>query len=143
MKNPVANLGKIVGEGSKRIRRSVGLDAPNISEHVHQKLREEAQILSKNIMLFSSAVEYLLIKYTTSVVLEQMILTRLANAAIDIYTMLVLLSRTSCSLNKNITSAEIELNMCKVFCSEVTYIFLMRCFYFIFVKIISISFRQM
>lgn len=119
MKNPVANLGKIIGEGSKRIRRSVGLDAPNISEHVHPKLREEAQLLSKNIMLFSSAVEYLLIKYTTSVVLEQMILMRLANAAIDIYTMFVLLSRTSCSLNKNVTSAEIEENMCKVFCSEV------------------------
>lgn len=119
MKNPVANLGMIFEEGSRRLRRSVGLDAPSLGEHVHPHLISEAQLLAKNIMLFSSSVEHLLIKYTRNIIHEQMQLNRLANAAIDIYTMLVVLSRATRSLNDNVFSSQLELTMCKVICSEV------------------------
>lgn len=124
MKNPVGNLGMIFEEGSRRFKRSVGLEAPVIQEYVHPKLAAEAQLLSKNILLFSSAVEHLLIKYTREIIHEQMLLNRLSNAAIDLYTMLVVLSRTSRSLHKNVASSQIELNMCKVICSEVSSIVL-------------------
>lgn len=119
MKNPVANLGMIFEEGSRRLRRSVGMDAPNLAEFVNPKLVKEAQMLSKNILLFSSAVEHLLIKYTVNIIHEQQLLNRLANSAIDIYTMLVVLSRTTRALNQNVFSAEMEYNLCKVICSEV------------------------
>lgn len=118
MKNPVANLGMIFGEGSRRIRRSVGLTTPNLSEHVHPHFHTEVQLLAKNIILFSTSVEQLLIKYNRNIVMEQMLLTRLANAAIDIYSMLVVLSRCSRSLHKNLETAEYEENICRAFCSE-------------------------
>ena len=119
MKNPMANLGMIFEEGTRRIRRSVGLDAPDLSEFIHSDFHPEAQQLSKNIMAFGSAVEHLLIKYTRDIIHEQILLNRLSNAAIDIYIMLVVLSRVTRALNKNVLSAEIEKNMAKVICSEV------------------------
>lgn len=120
MKNPMANLGMIFEEGTRRIRRSVGLDAPDLSEFVHSEFQQEAQQLSKNIIAFSSAVEHLLIKYTRDIIHEQILLNRLANATIDIYTMLVVLSRVTRALNKNISSADIEKNMARVICAEVS-----------------------
>lgn len=120
MKNPMANLGMIFEEGTRRIRRSVGLDAPDLSEFVHPEFQQEAQQLSKNIIAFSSAVEHLLIKYTRDIIHEQILLNRLANATIDIYTMLVVLSRVTRALNKNISSADIEKNMARVICAEVS-----------------------
>merc|ERR1711862_107427 len=63
-------------------------------------------------------VEHLLIKYTQGIIHEQMLLNRLSNAAIDIYTSLVVLSRVTRALEKNVLSAEIEKNMAKVICSE-------------------------
>ncbi|XP_027205926.2 acyl-CoA dehydrogenase very long chain [Dermatophagoides pteronyssinus] len=118
MKNPTANLGLIFMEASKRLKRTAGFDAPDMTEKIHPSLHPEAQILSKNIILFSSAVEHLLIKYNKQIVMEQMLLLRLANSVIDIYTMLVLLSRVTLSLNKNIPSAEYESQLCKLFVSE-------------------------
>ena len=50
MKNTVGNMGMIFGEGSKRIRRSVGLDTPQLAQYVHRDLQSEAQLLSKNIL---------------------------------------------------------------------------------------------
>lgn len=120
MKNPMANLGMIFEEGTRRIRRSVGLDAPDLTEYVHPEFQQEAQQLSKNIMAFGSSVEHLLIKYTRDIIHEQILLNRLSNAAIDIYTMLVVLARVTRALNKNVTSADIEKNMARVICSEVS-----------------------
>jgi len=118
MKKPMANMGMIFEEGSRRIRRSIGLDGPDLTQYVHSEFHTEAQQLSKNILAFSSAVEHLLIKYTKNIIHEQILLNRLANAAIDIYTMLVILSRVSRAIEKNVSSAEIEKNMARVICSE-------------------------
>lgn len=135
MKNPMANLGLIFMEASKRLKRTAGMDAPNITENIHPSLQAEAQILSKNIMLFTSAVEHLLIKYNKQIVMEQMLLLRLANSVIDIYTMLVLLSRVTLSLNKNVSSAEYELQLCKLFIAEVCEFV---CFFLFFILIFNL-----
>ncbi|KAJ6217286.1 hypothetical protein RDWZM_008443 [Blomia tropicalis] len=118
MKNPIGNLGMLFGAGTKRIRRSIGMDAPDIVQYVHPEFHEEAKLLSKNIVKFGLAVENLLIKYTREIIHEQMLLNRLSNSAIDIYTMLVILSRVSRSFNKNVLTAEVEKNMAKTICSE-------------------------
>jgi very long chain acyl-CoA dehydrogenase len=46
-------------------------------------------------------------------------LNRIAAAAIDIYAMVVVLSRASTSLNKNLPSAEHERMLTQVWCDEV------------------------
>jgi alkylation response protein AidB-like acyl-CoA dehydrogenase len=50
---------------------------------------------------------------------EQMVLNRVADAAIDIYGMVSVLSRASRSLNNKYSSSESESAMCQVFCSQV------------------------
>ena len=120
MQNPVGNLGMIFGEGTKRFARTVGLSSgPSLSEYVNPQLRENAALVSKAIQNFGASVEHLLIKYNKNIIHEQMLLKRLADASIDIYSMVVVLSRVSRALNKNLNSAEIEKNICDLFCSEV------------------------
>lgn len=50
---------------------------------------------------------------------EQMILNRVAEAAIDIYGMVCVLSRASRALKNKASSASVEAAMCQVFCDEV------------------------
>jgi len=50
---------------------------------------------------------------------EQFILNRIAQAAFDTYTMAIVLSRATMSLNKNLPSAEHELLMTQTWCAEV------------------------
>jgi len=121
MTNPVANLGMIFGEGTKRFKRSVGLSSgPSLSEYVNPQLRDNAALVSKAIENFGASVEHLLIKYNKNIIHEQMLLKRLADASIDIYAMVVVLSRVTRALNKNLISANVEMNMCNVICNEAT-----------------------
>jgi very long chain acyl-CoA dehydrogenase len=119
MRNPVANLGMIFDEGAKRFGRAFGLSSgPSLGEHVNPKLRDCAANLSTSIENFGASVEHLLMKYNKNIVHEQFLLNRLANSAIDIYIMSVVLSRASRSFDKNWVSAEHEANMVRVICSE-------------------------
>lgn len=119
-KRPTANLGLILEEGSKRARRFVGMSGGGESLHayVHPELVDCAKAVSESIEEFGAAVETLLIRYGTSVVDEQFMLNRLANAAIDIYAMVVVLSRASRSLEQNLVSARHESMLTKVICDE-------------------------
>lgn len=65
-------------------------------------------------------VENILIKFGRGVVEQQFLLNRLAAAAIDIYAMVVVLSRASRSLQGGYSSAEHESLLAKVWCSEVS-----------------------
>lgn len=118
-KNPVANLELIFGESTRRAFRAVGLGSgPSISEHVTPELRESATLVTKSIENFGATVEHLLIKYNRNIISEQFLLTRLADSAIDIYLMIVTISRASRSAEKNYPSVEHEIKMVKVICSE-------------------------
>lgn len=68
---------------------------------------------------FGQVIESSLIKYGRGIVDEQFILNRIAQAAFDTYTMAVVLSRATTSLNKNLPSAEHELLMAQTWCMEV------------------------
>ena len=57
-------------------------------------------------------------KYKKDIIHEQMILSRLADAAIDIYGMAVVLSRCSDSLTKGAPSGELEKKYTTLFCNE-------------------------
>jgi very long chain acyl-CoA dehydrogenase len=73
----------------------------------------------QSIESFGQAVEATLIKYGRGVVEEQFVLHRLANAAIDTYTMVVVLSRATMALQTGLPSAHLQELMAKVWCSEV------------------------
>lgn len=68
---------------------------------------------------FGQTIEDSLIKYGRGIVDEQFILHRITQAAFDTYTMAVVLSRATRSLNKNIPSAEHEFLMAQTWCAEV------------------------
>lgn len=118
-KNPAAHLTLILGEITKRGLRSVGLGpAPSLDNFVDPKLKASAALLSKSILLFGEAVESLLIKYGKMIIDEQFLLNRLANAAIDTYTMAIVLSRATRSLSLDLPSAQHEVLLTEVWCSE-------------------------
>ncbi|XP_074600844.1 acyl-CoA dehydrogenase very long chain [Brevipalpus obovatus] len=119
MRNPVANMGMIFDESTKRVFRAVGLSSGiSIGEFVAPELKESAAFVSKSIENFGATVEHLLIKYNKNIIHEQFLLNRLANSAIDIYSMVVTLSRASRSVSQNFPSALHEVNMVNVICSE-------------------------
>lgn len=62
----------------------------------------------------------ILIKYGKNIVNEQYILNRLANAAIDIYTSAVAISRASRSLSNGVSTATHEKQMAEAWTYEVS-----------------------
>jgi very long chain acyl-CoA dehydrogenase len=70
---------------------------------------------------FGEAVEALLVKHGRSIVDKQYELTRLANAAIDIYSSAVVLSRASRALQSGSPTAKHEENLANIWCSEVKF----------------------
>ncbi|RWS29865.1 very long-chain specific acyl-CoA dehydrogenase-like protein [Leptotrombidium deliense] len=119
MNNPAANMGMIFAEGTKRVFRAVGLSSgPSFQEYVNPRFSKEADAASKAIQHFGATVEHLLMKYNKNIINEQFLLNRLANASIDIFSMVTVLSRASRSFEKNFPSAEHEANMVEVICAE-------------------------
>ncbi|KAI8770611.1 very long-chain specific acyl-CoA dehydrogenase, mitochondrial [Biomphalaria glabrata] len=120
LSNPAANLGLLVGAGAKRAKRLVGMSTGNVSlsPYVHSDLASAGDKTAKAIDSFGQTVEDLLIKYNKRIIDEQFILKRLADAAIDIYGMVAVLSRASLSLNNKYISATHEATICNVWCSE-------------------------
>ncbi|KAH8416720.1 hypothetical protein KR009_000243, partial [Drosophila setifemur] len=112
-KNPSANLGLIFKEASKRAATTVGLGGTDLSFCVVEELHPYAKKTAHCIDLFGQSVEELLLRYNKNIVTEQVLLTRLANAAIDIYSMVVTQSRSSRALQLNFPTAQHELNMTK------------------------------
>jgi len=118
-KNPAANLGLIVGAGSKRAMRAVGLGSGlSMTSHVHASLSEPSQKAAKCVEDFGVSVEQLLIRHGKRIVDEQFLLNRLAEAAIDIYSMVVILSRCSRSINNGLDTAQHEVAIVNTWCDE-------------------------
>ncbi|XP_017794358.1 PREDICTED: very long-chain specific acyl-CoA dehydrogenase, mitochondrial isoform X2 [Habropoda laboriosa] len=120
-KNPTANLGLIFEEATKRATRAIGLaSTPNFTHLVHPSLQESATFCAKGLEAFGQAIESALIRYGRDIVDQQFVLNRIAQAAFDLYTMSVVISRSTTSANKNLPSTEHELLMTQTWCSEVT-----------------------
>ncbi|ESN94043.1 hypothetical protein HELRODRAFT_186034 [Helobdella robusta] len=118
-KNPTANLGLLIGEGSKRAMRFVGMSTTeSLAKQVHPNLVESANLVTSCIENFGIAVESLLFKYGKNVVDEQFLLNRLADSAITIFAMTVVLSRATMSFQKNFNSAQHEEIIAQTVCVE-------------------------
>jgi len=119
MKKPISNFGVLMGEASKRTRGGLGIGSRNsLVNEVHPNLVSEAGKLCKATEMFGQTVEKLLLKYGKDVINEQFLLTRVADAVIDIYVMACVISRCTQSLNQEVYSASHEEDMTKVWCDE-------------------------
>ncbi|KAF7995936.1 hypothetical protein HCN44_007043 [Aphidius gifuensis] len=118
-KNPAENLSLIFGEAAKRATKAVGLSTPpNFSHLVHPNLSDSAGLVGKSVENYGQTIEAVLIKYGKGIVEKQFILNRLAQAAIDTYTSVVVLSRASRAANLNLPTAEHEILIAQTWCQE-------------------------
>merc|ERR1712142_1351275 len=117
--DPISNFGVVLGEVSKRAKGGLGLGSgQTLADKVHPNLNDSAELVVKSIDLFGSTVEKILIKHGKNIINEQFLLSRLANATIDIYASTCMLSRCTQSLTEGLESAQHEEMMTKVWCSE-------------------------
>ncbi|XP_075162280.1 acyl-CoA dehydrogenase very long chain [Haematobia irritans] len=117
-KNPAANLGLIFKEASRRAASSVGIGGIDLSPHVTPHLTDSAKDAGECIDIFGKTVETLLVKYGKNIIHEQNVLNRLADAAIDIYSMVVTMSRSTRAINEKLPTADHEIALTKAWCYQ-------------------------
>lgn len=119
LKSPVGNVGLLAQEASRRLRRKAGWGSGiTLRDVVHPDLDPSAEQLVRGVDLFGATVEELLLKYGKKIVDEQFVLKRVADGAIDLYAMVVLLSRASRSLAQAQPTAQHEKLLCETWCEE-------------------------
>ena len=122
-KAPLSNLGTLLSYGSSymlaRVKNRFGLaSGPSMSSHVHPSLSLSASLASKSIFQFGLAAESLAIRFGRGFIDKQFHQNRLANAAIDVFSMVTVLSRATSTLNQGLENGELEAAMCDVWCHE-------------------------
>ena len=139
-KNPTANLGLIFKEFSNRAIKRVGFGGADLSSFVDPSLRDSSKLCAEvnifyilmyliiviivfclkfqSVDIFGRTVESILIKYGKNIVDQQFLLNRLADCAIDIYAMTVVLARATQSIKNNLESADHERTMAQAWCIE-------------------------
>ncbi|XP_069857672.1 very long-chain specific acyl-CoA dehydrogenase, mitochondrial isoform X1 [Dipodomys merriami] len=119
LKNPFGNAGLLLGEAGKQLRRRAGLGSGlSLSGVIHPELSQSGELAVQALEQFATVVEAKLIKHKKGIVNEQFLLQRLADGAIDLYAMVVVLSRASRSLNKGHPTAQHEKMLCNSWCIE-------------------------
>uniref|UniRef100_A0A182MJ79 Very long-chain specific acyl-CoA dehydrogenase, mitochondrial n=1 Tax=Anopheles culicifacies TaxID=139723 RepID=A0A182MJ79_9DIPT len=118
LKNPLGNIGVVLAEGSKRAGRSIGIGGTDLRPFVASELQNAAKQCAESMDAFSKTIESLLMKHGKGIVDRQFQLARVADCAIDIYTMAAVLSRATRSAKKGLPSAEHELLMAQIWCQE-------------------------
>lgn len=119
LKNPFGNAGLLLGEASKQLRRRAGLGSGlSLSGIIHPELSRSGQLAVQALEQFATVVEVKLIKHKKDIVNEQFVLQRLADSAIDLYAMVVVLSRASRSLSEGQSTAQHEKMLCDSWCIE-------------------------
>ncbi|KAK6733561.1 hypothetical protein RB195_017359 [Necator americanus] len=108
-------IGTLFGQVVKRA--TGGSTGANFESVVDPALVESAKELDSCIKEFGKTVENLLIKYKKGIIDRQYELIRVADAAIDIYSMIATLSRCTNSCKKNAASAAHEKEIATFFCS--------------------------
>ncbi|XP_032471273.1 very long-chain specific acyl-CoA dehydrogenase, mitochondrial isoform X8 [Phocoena sinus] len=119
LKNPFGNASLLLGEASKQLRRRAGLGSGlSLSGTIHQELSRSGELAVQALEQFAAVVETKLIKHKKEIVNEQFLLQRLADSAIDLYAMVVVLSRASRALSEGHPTAQHEKMLCDSWCTE-------------------------
>ena len=112
LRAPHRGVGLLAGEAARRVQ---GRPAPPL---LHSALTSQAATLARDVGSLGGAAERLLVRHGKGVVDQQFQLNRLANAAIDLYVSMAVLSRCSASLEAASPSAPHELQCAKLWCGE-------------------------
>ncbi len=83
------------------------------------ELHQSAKQLGEAIDAFGASAESLILTHKKDIINEQCKLLRLADAAINIYSMGCMISRASTSIQKEVVSAEYETMLVKAACNMV------------------------
>ncbi|XP_008528629.2 very long-chain specific acyl-CoA dehydrogenase, mitochondrial isoform X1 [Equus przewalskii] len=119
LKNPFGNAGLLLGEAGKQLKRRAGMGSGlSLSGIVHPDLSRSGELAVQALEQFATVVEAKLIKHKKEIVNEQFLLQRLADSAIDLYAMVVVLSRASRSLSEGHPTAQHEKMLCDSWCIE-------------------------
>ncbi|XP_010868716.2 very long-chain specific acyl-CoA dehydrogenase, mitochondrial [Esox lucius] len=119
MKNPLGNAGLLAGEVTKRVRRRAGLSTGlTLQGSIHPELSYSGDLAVNAIEHFGVTIENMLFKHGKNILHEQFVLKRVADSAIDLYAMIVVLSRASRSLSQGHASAQHEKILCETWCVE-------------------------
>uniref|UniRef100_A0AAY4AQ19 Very long-chain specific acyl-CoA dehydrogenase, mitochondrial n=1 Tax=Denticeps clupeoides TaxID=299321 RepID=A0AAY4AQ19_9TELE len=119
LKNPFGNAGILTGEITKRAKMKAGLGSGlTLQGHIHPELAHSGDLTVKAIEQFGAAIEEQLLKHGKKIIDEQFVLKRVADCAIDLYAMVVVLSRASRSLGQGHSSAQHEKILCETWCIE-------------------------
>ncbi|XP_047241074.1 very long-chain specific acyl-CoA dehydrogenase, mitochondrial isoform X2 [Girardinichthys multiradiatus] len=119
LKNPIGNAGLLAGEITKRAKRTAGLSTGlTLQGSIHPELSQSGDLAVKAIEQFGAVNEELLVKHGKKIIDEQFVLKRVADCAIDLYAMVVVLSRASRSLSQSHASAQHEKMLCDTWCLE-------------------------
>uniref|UniRef100_F1L0V7 Very long-chain specific acyl-CoA dehydrogenase, mitochondrial n=1 Tax=Ascaris suum TaxID=6253 RepID=F1L0V7_ASCSU len=108
------NVSSLIGEVMRRISRNTGGDFETI---VHPSLRESAALANKAVKEFGKMTEGLLLKHKKGIIDRQWELIRVADAAIDIYSMVTVLARYTRTANSKLGTAHEE-NIANLFCAQ-------------------------
>jgi acyl-CoA dehydrogenase family member 9 len=113
-KDPIHSLGAIGSYVAGRAKRQI--TKPSFSQ-VHEALQDEAGMVANEIHDLALGVEGLLLKYGKVVIDKQFLQLRLANAAIDIFMSVAVLSRTTWEIERagSVAGAVAELDCARVF----------------------------
>ena len=111
-KAPLKSLGVLGSYLAGRARRQV--TKPTIT-HAHEALAREADMIATNVHDLALAVEDALMKHGRGIIERQFLQERMANAAIDIYLAMAVLSRATAALQRSEEGAAEDLDMARLF----------------------------
>ncbi|XP_076843444.1 very long-chain specific acyl-CoA dehydrogenase, mitochondrial [Brachyhypopomus gauderio] len=119
LKNPLGNASLLAGEFTKRAKRTAGMGSGlTLQGTVHPELAHSGELTVKAIEHFGVVIEEQLLKHGKKIIDEQFVLKRVADIAIDLYAMVVVLSRASRALSQGHSSAQHEKMLCETWCIE-------------------------
>jgi len=85
---------------------------------VHPSLKQSSSLVEELTVLFSKAVEDLVIKHKKELLNQQLQLKRVSNIAINLFAMSAVLSRASRSVEKNLPSNSLDVQIANAFCQD-------------------------
>ena len=117
MQSPLSNTELLGEELPKRMLGVFGVGKDTLNG-VHPNLRESAALLEADVAEMGSTVEKLLIKHNKGIINRQMEVKRLADAAIDLFSMACVLSRASRTISEGGASAAHEELLARTWCED-------------------------
>ncbi|XP_051874458.1 very long-chain specific acyl-CoA dehydrogenase, mitochondrial-like isoform X2 [Pristis pectinata] len=119
MENPLGDPRTLMAQVVKRAKRKLGMSSGlSLRNVTHPDLNASGDLVVKAVDHFGTSIEDLLLKYKKKIIDEQFLLKKIADAAIDIYAMTVVISRASQALSKGHPTAQHEKVLCETWCLE-------------------------